>query len=226
MKKIIFYSSMLVMLGVVAGCQNNQQNEGSGNNSGSATSQTSEKQISAQSSSQSETQNQNSTSETTSSNASNASNALPDGISVSAGEAIDTFKQAHPDTEITKLELDKKLNGYFYQIEGVDDQKEYEATINAKTGEMQKTGSETLDNDEQNGVKKNEDGIDTSGLISIERAGEIAVQEAGFGNAEEWDLDRDLGIIYWEVKVREGQREFQVKINAETGKVLSSEQDD
>ncbi|MGG5358500.1 MULTISPECIES: PepSY domain-containing protein [unclassified Enterococcus] len=223
MKKIIFYSSMLVMLGVVAGCQNNQQNEGSGNNSGSASSQTSEKQTSAQSSSQSETQNQNSTSETTSSN---ASNALPDGISVSAGEAIDTFKQAHPDTEITKLELDKKLNGYFYQIEGVDDQKEYEATINAKTGEMQKTGSETLDNDEQNGVKKNEDGIDTSGLISIERAGEIAVEEAGFGNAEEWDLDRDLGITYWEVKVREGQREFQVKINAETGKVLSSEQDD
>jgi uncharacterized membrane protein YkoI len=35
-----------------------------------------------------------------------------------------------------------------------------------------------------------------------------------------------LGITYWEVKVREGQREFQVKINAETGKVLSSEQDD
>jgi uncharacterized membrane protein YkoI len=61
---------------------------------------------------------------------------LPDGVSVSAGEAIDTFKQAHPDAAITKLELDKKLNGYFYQIEGVDDQKEYEATINAKTGEI------------------------------------------------------------------------------------------
>jgi uncharacterized membrane protein YkoI len=226
MKKIIFYTSMLVMLGIAAGCQNNQQNDGA-DTSSSVTTQTSEKQTSTQTTSQNDTKSTETTSEmTTESTSANTSSDLPDGVSVSAGEAIDTFKQAYPDAAITKLELDKKLNGYFYKIEGVDDQKEYEATINAKTGELKETDSETLDNDEQNGVKKSEDGFETSGLIPVERAGEIAVQEAGFGQAEEWELDRELGITYWEVKVKEGQRAYQVKINAETGKVLSSEQDD
>ncbi len=63
-------------------------------------------------------------------------------------------------------------------------------------------------------------------MITIEEAAKIAVDKVGSGTATDWDLDKDLGTTYWEVKVKNGNQSTSVKINSETGEVLSTEQDD
>ncbi len=51
--------------------------------------------------------------------------------------------------------------------------------INAANEEIQKQNPERLDQDEQNGQKKQEDALDTSKLLSIEEAAKIAEKQAG-----------------------------------------------
>ena len=62
--------------------------------------------------------------------------------------------------------------------------------------------------------------------MSIEKAAEIAVQQVGGGTATDWDLDKDLGITFWEVTVENNQQETTVKMNAQTGEILETEVDD
>lgn len=49
---------------------------------------------------------------------------------------------------------------------------------------------------------------------------------AGAGEAVEWSLDKDNGIMLWEVSVKNGHSETSVKINNQTSEVLEIELDD
>ncbi|MEY8444629.1 PepSY domain-containing protein [Enterococcus ratti] len=147
-------------------------------------------------------------------------------IKVSVKKAIDLFLAAYPNVKITKLELDSSWGISAYEIEGVDDQKEYEAKINAENAKMQTQPPKQLDYDEQNGQKKKEDALDISNLLSIEEATSIAIKQVGGGTVTDWKLSKELGITYWEVKVKNGYQTIQVKLNSQTGKVLATEVDD
>ena len=48
----------------------------------------------------------------------------------------------------------------------MDQQKEYQVEVNAETGEFTKEKVETLDADEQNGVKMQEEALDLTNIIS------------------------------------------------------------
>lgn len=63
-------------------------------------------------------------------------------------------------------------------------------------------------------------------MKSLEEVSKIAQESVGQGEAFEWSLDRELSITYWEVKVRSGNDEISVKINAQTGEVVEKEIDD
>ena len=76
------------------------------------------------------------------------------------------------------------------------------------------------------GIKRKEDKLNIDNLLSIEKVSEIATENVGSGKATEWSLDKDMGITYWEVKVFDGQKETEVKINAQSGDVLETETDD
>ncbi|MBA0973553.1 PepSY domain-containing protein, partial [Enterococcus gallinarum] len=147
-------------------------------------------------------------------------------IKVSEQKAIELFQKEYPNAAITSLELDSSWGSFFYKIDGVDDQIEYEMKINAANEEIQKQNPERLDQDEQNGQKKQEDALDTSKLLSIEEAAKIAEKQAGGGTATDWDLSKELGTTYWEVKVKNGNKSTQVKLNSQTGEVLATENDD
>lgn len=54
----------------------------------------------------------------------------------------------------------------------------------------------------------------------------MAEKEAKVGQATDWKLEKELGITYWEVKVKEGQQKIEVKIDAHSGKILTTERDD
>lgn len=147
-------------------------------------------------------------------------------VAVSLEKVTTAFEKKYPEAKLTSLQLDTDFGRYFYEIEGVDQQKEYQVEVNAETGEFTKEKVETLDADEQNGVKMQEEALDLTNIISREQATTLAEKEAKVGQATDWKLEKELGITYWEVKVKEGQQKIEVKIDAHSGKILTTERDD
>ena len=147
-------------------------------------------------------------------------------VAVSLEKVTTAFEKKYPEAKITSLQLDTDFGRYFYEIEGVDQQKEYQVEVNAETGEFTKEKVETLDADEQNGVKMQEEALDLTNIISREQATTLAEKDAKVGQATDGKLEKELGITYWEVKVKEGQQKIEVKIDAHSGKILTTERDD
>ena len=107
----------------------------------------------------------------------------------------------------------------------MDQQKEYQVEVNAETGEFTKKKSKATDADEQNGVKMQEEALDLTNIISREQATTLAEKAAKVGQATDWKLEKELGITYWEVKVKRANKN-RGKIDAHSGKILTTERDD
>lgn len=145
---------------------------------------------------------------------------------IDVSDAIKIYQEKHPKTDITSVELESERSGLVYKIEGVDDETEYDLTINASSKEILRDKSEKLDKEDRAGVKRKQDKLDLKDIISIDEATTIAEKETGFGTAQEWSLNKDLSTTYWEVKGVEGRKEAQIKIDAKSGEVLEFELDD
>lgn len=208
MKKILYGSMTGLALFLVAGCTSKTPT------AVSSTNEQKETVISTSETSSSVQQEATTTSEKTSA------------VAVSLEKVTTAFEKKYPEAKITSLQLDTDFGRYFYEIEGVDQQKEYQVEVNAETGEFTKEKVETLDADEQNGVKMQEEALDLTNIISREQATTLAEKEAKVGQATDWKLEKELGITYWEVKVKEGQQKIEVKIDAHSGKILTTERDD
>lgn len=208
MKKILYGSMTGLALFLVAGCTSKTPT------AVSSTNEQKETVISTIETSSSVQQEATTTSEKTSA------------VAVSLEKVTTAFEKKYPEVKITSLQLDTDFGRYFYEIEGVDQQKEYQVEVNAETGEFTKEKVETLDADEQNGVKMQEEALDLTNIISREQATTLAEKEAKVGQATDWKLEKELGITYWEVKVKEGQQKIEVKIDAHSGKILTTERDD
>lgn len=208
MKKILYGSMTGLALFLVAGCTPKTPT------AVSSTNEQKETAISTSETSSSVQQEATKTSEKTSA------------VAVSLEKVTTAFEKKYPEAKITSLQLDTDFGRYFYEIEGVDQQKEYQVEVNAETGEFTKEKVETLDADEQNGVKMQEEALDLTNIISREQATTLAEKEAKVGQATDWKLEKELGITYWEVKVKEGQQKIEVKIDAHSGKILTTERDD
>lgn len=208
MKKILYGSMTGLALFLVAGCTPKTPT------AVSSTNEQKETVISTSETSSSVQQEATTTSEKTSA------------VAVSLEKVTTAFEKKYPEAKITSLQLDTDFGRYFYEIEGVNQQKEYQVEVNAETGEFTKEKVETLDADEQNGVKMQEEALDLTNIISREQATTLAEKEAKVGQATDWKLEKELGITYWEVKVKEGQQKIEVKIDAHSGKILTTERDD
>lgn len=143
-------------------------------------------------------------------------------IKLSQQEAIDKFHQQFSGKHLKSIELNREGKHYLYEIEGFDSNNEYSVNINAETGQIGHVHSEKLDHDD-----RNQKALDFKGTISRDDASRIA-EEHIKGTSEEWKLeqDEDTGKTYWEVKVKNGHQETEVKINAHTKEVISTEHDD
>ena len=143
-------------------------------------------------------------------------------IKLSQQEAIDKFHQQFSGKQLKSIELNREGKHYLYEIEGFDSNNEYSVNINAETGQIGHVHSEKLDHDD-----RNQKALDFKGTISRDDANRIA-EEHIKGTSEEWKLeqDEDTGKTYWEVKVKNGHQETEVKINAHTKEVISTEHDD
>ncbi|HGW4860404.1 TPA: PepSY domain-containing protein [Enterococcus faecalis] len=207
MKKILYGSMTGLALFLVAGCTSKTPT------AVSSTNEQKETVISTTETSSSVQQEATTISEKTSA------------VAVSLEKVTTAFEKKYPEAKITSLQLDTDFGRYFYEIEGVDQQKEYQVEVNAETGEFTKEKVETLDADEQNGVKMQEEALDLTNIISREQATTLAEKEAKVDQATDWKLEKELGITYWEVKVKEGQQKIEVKIDAHSGEILTTERD-
>ena len=207
MKKILYGSMTGLALFLVAGCTSKTPT------AVSSTNEQKETVISTTETSSSVQQEATTISEKTSA------------VAVSLEKVTTAFEKKYPEAKITSLQLDTDFGRYFYEIEGVDQQKEYQVEVNAETGEFTKEKVETLDADEQNGVKMQEEALGLTNIISREQATTLAEKEAKVGQATDWKLEKELGITYWEVKVKEGQQKIEVKIDAHSGEILTTERD-
>lgn len=146
-------------------------------------------------------------------------------IAISLDNALKKYDEEYPDTSVISVELDESFGSYYYKIEGVDDTKEYGVRVKADSGEVKKEREETLDKDEQGGVKKRESALDTKELIPLKEISTLAEKEIGKGTAKEWKLEQELGVTYWEVKVVDEMKDYEVKLNAKNGEILEKSED-
>lgn len=143
-------------------------------------------------------------------------------IKLSQQEAIDKFNQQFNNKKIKSIELSREGKQYYYEIEGFDSSNEYSVNINAESGQLGHVHSEKLDHDD-----RNQRALALRGAISRDDASRIA-EEHVKGTSEEWKLeqDEDTGKTYWEVTVKNGHQETDVKINAHSREIISTEHDD
>lgn len=143
-------------------------------------------------------------------------------INISQQEVIDKFNQQFNNKKIKSIELSREGKQYYYEIEGFDSSNEYSVNINAESGQLGHVHSEKLDHDD-----RNQKALALRGAISRDDASRIA-EEHVKGTSEEWKLeqDEDTGKTYWEVTVKNGHQETDVKINAHTREIISTEHDD
>lgn len=206
LSKIITLTALgfgLASVGLLAGCQDDKTT--------SATSEVSKTSAS--------TENSTATGSTASPNT--ATQKIP---TVTVAEAIDTYQKEFPNSDITSIDLDSSFSKWYYQVEGVDDNKEYEVKIDAAKNTIKDSSDKRLDRDEQNGIKRAEDKLDLTNLAPLTEVTDIALTQAD-GTVTDWSLDKELNITYWSVSIENGKNETEVKINASTKEVIAVEQD-
>ncbi|MBR2543670.1 PepSY domain-containing protein [Candidatus Saccharibacteria bacterium] len=73
---------------------------------------------------------------------------------------------------------------------------------------------------------KNSNSIDTSKYIAVEKALDVALNNAGLTRENVWDIDveleRKFGQMVFEVTFDAGQYEYEYYINAESGEIVKS----
>ena len=147
----------------------------------------------------------------------------------------------------TKVELDDDDGRYLYEISFQYGRAEYDYDIDAKTGSIVKYDKETDDDDwddddweddwddddyrgHHNGSgSASSGGQSQDSLISADKAKSIALTHAGLSEnqvkMEKLELDYDDGRAEYEVEFRKGNTEYEYKIDAASGNILKSEQD-
>ena len=132
-----------------------------------------------------------------------------------------TFVQANKDFDdgIQKYDIEFYCNG-----------KEYDYEINAANGEIIQYDYDMEYNYiPNNNTTNNQSNVNTTTNILAERAKEIALSHAGLASNQvtfqRTELDFDNGIQKYEIEFYYNYREYSYEIDANTGNILSYEQD-
>ena len=133
---------------------------------------------------------------------------------ISAGEATGV-----------KVELDRENGRFIYEVEFKARGNEYDVKVDAYTGSV--VGYECEPDDDAQPQPTNPPA--GGDLISEAQAKAIAFQRAGVTQAQvtwiEIELDRDDGVMIYEIEFRANGREYSAEINAVTGAVIDFDAD-
>lgn len=134
-------------------------------------------------------------------------------FAISLDDAVAKFKETFPSEglEINSVELDEDDGVYVYSIEGFDGEKEYQAKIDAESGEI--LGQEEEVDDD----KENDQAIDFTKILAPKDAMAKAL-ENNKGYVKSYEIEtNDEGKIVYSINVEDGD---DVELDAESGDIL------
>jgi len=136
-------------------------------------------------------------------------------FAISLDDAVAKFKESFDDDsiEISSVELDEDDGKYTYDIEGFKENKEYEASIDAESGEVLAKEEE---NDDDNDDMDDDVAIDFTKIISPKEAMAKAL-ENNTGYVKSYEIDHDDDRIVYEIDIEDGD---DVELDAESGDIL------
>ncbi len=124
-----------------------------------------------------------------------------------------------------ELDIGKKTQTLFYEIEFKAGGFEYEYELIAATGEIVEEEIDAEDDDDDRPVNRpNQGSLADNKYISIEDATSIAYQHAGVTASDVRDMDREFkvldGVAVYEVDFEVNKQDYDYIIHAETGDIL------
>ncbi|GAX06104.1 peptidase propeptide and YPEB domain protein [Secundilactobacillus pentosiphilus] len=188
---------------MLAGCSSNHQSQDKSSASSSSAASHSQSSSSSQSSSDSDVSQ----------------------VKLPAATAIKTYQKTFADSQITDLSVERELGKYQYEIDGVDDNHEHTLKLDANSGKILIKKSERLEADEANGAER-QDALDLNNVIGLSRAVKTAQPKAKGQTATEASIDKESEQTYWEIQFEHQGQETSVKLNAQTGRILTVDTDD
>jgi uncharacterized membrane protein YkoI len=130
------------------------------------------------------------------------------------------------DGTVTEVELEKTLTRTIYEVEINKDGFEYDLDMDAVTGKVLKNDKSADDKDDKEVLDDNSSKTDSSKVaITREVAIETALIEAT-GTVTDIELERDDSQTFYKIEVEDGTKEVEVKVDANTGAVLSVDEED
>jgi uncharacterized membrane protein YkoI len=139
-------------------------------------------------------------------------------IELTPEDAYDKFMEAHSDSKIREISLDKNMTEYQYVVEGYDDENDYEVKINPVSGDIISDDTEIIDlDDEQGEITKDQ-------LSKIESLVEKALEESKEGSkVNEWSLEYDDNILAFDIEVIEDNNEVEYTYDLETENLIEKD---
>lgn len=136
-------------------------------------------------------------------------------FAISLDDAVAKFKETFTEEgiEISSVELDEEDGKYAYDIQGFKENKEYEASIDAESGEVLAKEEE---NDDDNDDMDDDIAIDFTKIISPKEAMAKAL-ENNTGYVKSYEIDHDDDRIVYEIDIEDGD---DVELDAESGDIL------
>ena len=112
--------------------------------------------------------------------------------------------------KILKAKEDKDDGVTYYDFTIITDTEKYEIEVDANSGKV---------------LKREKD--DDYTAVSLEEAQKIAFDRVGGGYLikTELDYDDDDGIKKYEIEIKNGNKEYELEINADTGEIIKYEED-
>lgn len=115
-------------------------------------------------------------------------------VKITPSKALDIYLEKYPDTIVKEVELELKSGRFIYEVEGYDDEQEYELKIDSENGNILEVEIEFF--------KGNHERITREATDKIEPLVEKALKEAGEGTAlYEYELDIEKRRLVLEVKM-------------------------
>lgn len=141
-----------------------------------------------------------------------------DDIKLSPIEAYEIYIEKYPNAKVTQVQLDKDLGSYVYKIEGIDNNKEYEISLNPVTGKIIKEDTDMeVDNDDNGEITK-------SHVEKIENLVNMALKDSGEASkVDEWSLEFDDGRIILEVEIDKKGLDDEYKYDVETETLIEKD---
>lgn len=145
--------------------------------------------------------------------------------------------------KVLKAHEDSDDGVSYYDFTIVTDNEKYEVEVDANSGKIIKmekdddyvgsgTSNNTSTNDDTNSTTQNNNSnttgntnTNTQTTITAEQAQQKAMDRVGGGYLVKCELDHDDGVLKYEIEIKNGNKEYDVDVDANTGEIIKFDEE-